>query len=427
MSDWVYRLGHALLNQTIRLYYRRIEVVGGERIPAWGPAILVANHPNSAADAFLLASELTPRRVNFLAKDTITRAPVVGPLLRRFGVVGVARAMDYDRQRDVARERNKAALSTCVPRLVAGELLAIFGEGVSTDARRLQMIRKGAMRFGYSAEREANFQLDLQWIPIGINYSAKHHFRSDVLIQVGETFRLRDLDPEQTAPEAEILQRGTARLQRAVESLTVNIEREELADLIDRLADLVASPAGSLSARLEAHQRVVRAVQYFNSTEPLRIAEMEQALRPYQGRLAAAGLTDEVIRRRHPALAVQASLLGLLKSSGWILLSFYGWANSFVPRWGAYLVGPLGRRRVSAPNPAGSGPRVELAGQALWGIYGGWAGATVAFPLQIYLVYSWAAAKHGLMTAVAFSAFYGLSLIPSWRLYIRRREIFRQH
>lgn len=53
MSDLFYRLGHALLNQAIRLYYRRIEVVGRDHLPNTGPAILVSNHPNSVMDAIL--------------------------------------------------------------------------------------------------------------------------------------------------------------------------------------------------------------------------------------------------------------------------------------------------------------------------------------------------------------------------------------
>jgi len=56
MSDWFYRFGRSLLDQAVRLYYRRIELVGKEHVPDEGPAILVANHPNSIADAFLLAS-----------------------------------------------------------------------------------------------------------------------------------------------------------------------------------------------------------------------------------------------------------------------------------------------------------------------------------------------------------------------------------
>ncbi|MFQ5724566.1 MAG: 1-acyl-sn-glycerol-3-phosphate acyltransferase [Terriglobia bacterium] len=425
MNDWFYRFGRALLNQTIRLYYRRLEVVGRERIPATGPAILVANHPNSSADAFLLASQLTPRKVNFIAKDTLTRAPVVGWVLRQFGVVGVARALDYERQRDLARQRNHLAIATCVPRLLAGELIVIFGEGISTDARHLHIIRKGALRFGYAAEQAAGFNLGLVWVPVGITYSAKQRFHSDVLIRVGKPFALGELHPNPAAHEHEVLQRGTERFQRSLESLVVNIEREELAGLIDSLAELLDPGASSLAARVERQQRVARAVQYFNLAEPARLAELERALRRYHARLVAADLTDEVVRQRHPTLALWKNLLEVLKSGTLMALNLYGWANSLVPRWGAYLLGPLGRR-LEAAGPDGSSHRVVVAKEALWGTYGGWLGAAVAFPLQTYLIFHWVAGGRGGQAGVAVAVLYALSLIPSWRLFVRRRNILRQ-
>ena len=431
MNDWFYRFGRVLLNQTVRLYYRRIEVIGRDRMPATGPAIIVANHPNSWADAFLLASQLTPRKLNFVAKDSITRAPVVGWILRGFGLVGVARAMDYRCQRDLARQRNQASIATCTPRLLAGGLIAIFGEGVSTDARRLQTIRKGAMRFGYAAELAAGFKLGLHWVPLGINYSAKQRFRSDVLIRVGQPFRLDDLlCPGETDPathENAILQRGTQRLQRNLESLIIHIEREELAGLIDYLAELFGSPAGSLAARVERHQRIARAVQYFNVAEPQRLAEVERALRGYQRRLAAVELTDDVVRQRHATLTLRVSLLGMVKSGALMVLNLYGWANSFVPRWCALLFRPFGRRPSEAPGAGGQTPRLDVAKEALWGAVGGWLGAAVAFPLQTYLVFRWAAGARGMESGIALATLYGLSLIPSWRLYVRRRDILREH
>lgn len=420
MNNRFYRFGRALLDVTIRLYYRRIEVVGRERIPATGPGIIVANHPNSSPDAFLLASQLTARKVNFIAKDTLTRAPVVGWGLRQFGVVGVARAMDYERQRNLARQRNQAAVATCVPRLLAGELIAIFGEGISTDARRLHTLRKGALRFGYAAEEAAEFKLGLVWIPVGITYLAKQRFRSDVLIRVGEPFGLADLLPDPAHHQAEILQRGTERLQHDLETLVVNIEREELAELIDRLADLLGSPAGPLASRVERHQRIARAIEYFNLAEPGRVAALERMLNRYQRQLALAGLTDEVVRQRHPTLALWMSLGGVLKSSALMLLNLYGWANSFFPRWCATLYRPFGRRRLA-------GREVSTTKETLYGIYGGWLGAALAFPLQTYLVTTWALKSMGTLPAAVVGTLYGLSLIPSWQLFVRRRDILRQH
>jgi 1-acyl-sn-glycerol-3-phosphate acyltransferase len=426
VKDWFYRLGRAFLNHSTRLYYRRIGVVGRELIPAAGPGILVANHPNSVTDAFLLASQLTQRKVNFIAKDSITRAPVTGWMARRFGVVGVARGMDYQRRRELARERNESAIATCQPRLLAGELLEIFGEGISTDARRLQMIRKGALRFGYAAEQAADFKLGLVWIPVGITYAAKQQFRSDVLIRVGRPFRLADLHRDPATNEAKVLERGTKRLQRDLESLIVNIEQEQLAGLIDRLTALLGSPGSSLASQFERQRHIARAVQYFNMTEPSRLSELDQQLRAYLERVAQAGLNDNVVRQRHPAQALRSSSLGLLRNGPLIALDLYGWANGLIPRWTAFLMRPLGR----APAPqAKNSPGAEstmVAQESLWGTFGGWIGAALAFPLQIYLVYHFAVRRWGVRWALAGATVYAVSLIPSWRLYVRRRDILRE-
>lgn len=426
MADWFYRCGRALLDQTIRLYYRRIEVVGRERVPLAGPAILVANHPNSTLDAFLLATQLTDCKVSFIAKDTITRHPLYGWLVRRFGLVGVARGLDYERQRDLSRQRNELAISTCTPRLLAGELVAIFGEGISNDSRRLNLIRKGAMRFGYAAEKAADFKLGLVWIPVGISYAAKQRFRSDVLIRVGEPFRLVDLHPQPGAREAETLQRGTARLQHSLESLLVNIEKEDLAALTDRLSDLLGAPAASMAARVARHQHVARTLNYFNTTEPHRLTLLEQEATRYQARLARAGLSDDVVRQRHATFQLWSSMVNVLSNATLMLPNLYGGINSFIPRWTAFLFRRFGRESLPSRDAAAT-PQLQVAREAFAGAIGGWLGAAVAFPLQSYVVYRIVAARAGSGVGIGVALLYALTLIPSWHLFIRRRDIFRQH
>jgi glycerol-3-phosphate O-acyltransferase/dihydroxyacetone phosphate acyltransferase len=426
MADWFYRCGRALLDQTIRLYYRDVEVVGRERVPLAGPAILVANHPNSTVDAFLLATQLTDRKVNFIAKDTITRHPLYGWLVRRFGLVGVARGMDYERQRDLSRQRNELAIATCTPRLLAGEVVAIFGEGISNDSRRLNMIRKGAMRFGYAAEKAADFELGLLWIPVGISYAAKQRFRSDVLIRVGEPFRLADVHPQPGEHEAETLQRGTARLQQSLESLLVNIEKDDLAALIDRLSDLLGAGSASMVARVARHQHVARTLNYFNATEPHRLVLLEQEAKRYQARLTRAGLSDGVVRQRHPAFRLWSSVVNVLTNAALMLPSLYGGINSFIPRWTAFLFRRFGRERLPSRDAAAT-PQLQVAREAFAGAIGGWVGATVAFPLQSYVVYRIVAARAGSAVGIGVAILYALTLIPSWHLFVRRRDVFREH
>jgi glycerol-3-phosphate O-acyltransferase / dihydroxyacetone phosphate acyltransferase len=426
MKDGLYRIARRIVDSTITLFYRRVEVVGADRVPAEGAVILVANHPNSIADALLLWSRLTRRKIHFIAKDTIVRAPVMGWFMRRLGLIGVARPMEYADRKDLAKARNERALQIVVPRLLEGHVVAIFGEGVSTDARHLHVVRKGALRFGHAAEQAAGFKLGLVYVPVGINYSAKHRFRSNVLIRVGEPFRLSDLDLDPEGKEERLVEEGTARLQAALERLVVNIRSEELAGFIDRLANLLGNPGGSLSGRVERHQRIAGAVEYFNMADPRRVLELEQALARYDRKLAAAGLRDEVIRQRHPFQALVKGLRGAATSLVLLVLNGWGWANSFLVRWASWYTGRLGgwlaRRRIAR---GGSGnAQVETA---LWATIGGWAGALVLFPLQAFAIYLLVRPHRGVRTAVLAALVYGFTLVPSWRAWLRWRDTLRRN
>src|SRR5439155_5801565 len=57
----------AVLKLALRVYFRRIEVVGLENIPRDTAVIFVLNHPNALVDPVFLLF-LAPRRVSFVAK-----------------------------------------------------------------------------------------------------------------------------------------------------------------------------------------------------------------------------------------------------------------------------------------------------------------------------------------------------------------------
>jgi len=425
MKGLLIRCARALLDQTVRLYYGRIEVTGGERIPPQGPVILVANHPNSVADACLVATRITSRPVHFIAKDTLTRAPLFGLLARSLGVVGVARPMEYGRNSEEARERNRRAVEACVPLLRDGGVIAIFGEGTSTDAPHLQTLRKGAMRFGYAAEKACGFALGVLWIPVGINYAAKQRFRSDVLVRVGAPLRLVDL----TAPvedETRAVEAGTERLQGALSELIVDIERGDLAPLVERAAGMLLGPDAPLAARVERGRSLTRALERLQRENPVRLREIQGGLSRYDTRLLDEGLTDEVVRQRHPTLALWVSLRGVVAQGALLVLNGYGWINSLIPRWVSYLAGHLARRLEESGGADGRA-RAPLVQQVAWSTYGGWIGALLAFPLQIALVFMGASAGRGPIVGAAAAAIYALTLVPSWRLFVRRRDLFRRH
>jgi len=124
----VRRLGNALFYRfaklvigLILLIWTRKQVVGLKNIPKQGPVILASNHVN-LLDPPLLAV-LVPRRIVYMGKIELFRAPVIGPLYRLAGFIPVRRF-----------EGDLAALRKAEETLRQNQLLGMFPEG--TRSRR---------------------------------------------------------------------------------------------------------------------------------------------------------------------------------------------------------------------------------------------------------------------------------------------------
>jgi putative phosphoserine phosphatase/1-acylglycerol-3-phosphate O-acyltransferase len=99
--------------------YARFSIEGTDRIPAEGPAIVVANH-RSYFDPLALgvAFARRGRPVRFLGKKEVFDAPVVGPLARAFGGIRVERGSGSDEP-----------LAAAALALDAGQVVAIMPQG----------------------------------------------------------------------------------------------------------------------------------------------------------------------------------------------------------------------------------------------------------------------------------------------------------
>jgi 1-acyl-sn-glycerol-3-phosphate acyltransferase len=110
--------------------YFRWRVFNPERVPRTGPVILAANH-TSFIDPPLVGSGLT-RDINYLARESLFRFPVVGAILRSWNAVPV------DRDGGGAK-----GLKIILGRLLAGGGIILFPEGTRTKDGNLQPARSG--------------------------------------------------------------------------------------------------------------------------------------------------------------------------------------------------------------------------------------------------------------------------------------------
>lgn len=114
MIDWLYDAAKLSLGVIFKLW--RMRVFGAGNVPATGPLIVACNHI-SYFDPPLLGTAC-PRRIRYMAKSSLFKIPILGPLIRGFGAYPVDRT-----------GTPMAAVRRSVEVLHRGEVIGIFPEG----------------------------------------------------------------------------------------------------------------------------------------------------------------------------------------------------------------------------------------------------------------------------------------------------------
>ncbi len=119
----------------------RLDVQGGENVPRTGGAVLASNHVSYLDFIFAgLGAHESRRYVRFMAKDTVWKNPVGGPLMRGMKHIPVDRAAGADSFR-VALES-----------LRRGEVVGIFPEATISRSFEIKDFKSGATRLAQDAD-----------------------------------------------------------------------------------------------------------------------------------------------------------------------------------------------------------------------------------------------------------------------------------
>jgi len=160
----------ALLRLLIRVFFKRIEIVDMERVPADVPVIFAVNHPNALIDPLFLLC-FAPRPVSFLAKAPLFTTPVIGWFVRGLDAIPV-----YRKQDNVAGS-NRETFAQARALLARGGAIAIFPEGTTHSDPRLRELKTGAARIALGASMER-----IVIVPAGLYYTSKQTFRSSAVM-----------------------------------------------------------------------------------------------------------------------------------------------------------------------------------------------------------------------------------------------------
>lgn len=280
---WLLPLFSPVARAAAHIYYRvRFD---GAAVPADGPVLLVANHPNSLLDPTLVVAAAN-RPVRFLAKAPLFSDRKIGWLVRAAGAIPVYRKADDPALMD----RNAEAFSAVFVALAAGSAVGIFPEGTSHSAPAMAPLRTGAARIALGAASVIGRAFHV--VPVGLSFRDKDVFRSSALVVRGEAVSWADL-AHRGADDGHAVRELTDRIEAALRTVTVNLgswEDRPLVEMAVRIWEAETgerSEAGERISRMELTTRLLARVRATEDAEGLALA---QDVASHARRLARLGL-----------------------------------------------------------------------------------------------------------------------------------------
>lgn len=305
-----------LFRLVLRIFFREIEVVGEDRVPAGVPVIFVSNHPNALLDPIFLLC-LSPRRVSFLAKEPLFRTPIIRIIVKAFDSLPVYRKRDGADPKD-----NRRTIDACRAALEAGRAIALFPEGTTHSDPQLKPLKTGAARIALSANASGERTGDVIIVPAGLYYSEKRTFRSNASLVYGEPLSLPvvALD-EALEPPRDDAVALTDRIDAALREVTLQAtshDVRELATAAERIFAAAERDEGgegrqsSVFAEMDLRKRLIDGYESLVETHPAEVAHLVARIRDYNARISRYRLSHRYPSKLTLGTVIEYALTNLL-------------------------------------------------------------------------------------------------------------------
>jgi 1-acyl-sn-glycerol-3-phosphate acyltransferase len=262
-----------IVGWSIRLYYRAVHIRNREYLDHNGPVIIIANHPNTLMDAWMIG-HLCKKPIYFLAKSSFFRSRFKKWLLRKLNMIPINRSSDCA-TRGVS---NADSLQACYDILEQGKTLLIFPEGTSMPELKLRELKSGTARIALEVEKRNGGKLNLKIISVGLFYSQAEKFRSSVMVTVGKGMGISEyLDTYHENPSG-AAKKLTLRFREQLERVLVTAENDEQERMIHNLFHILRTKEESTHVEKGALliKRIKSAIEEHQLMRPYLIRDLQE-------------------------------------------------------------------------------------------------------------------------------------------------------
>jgi 1-acyl-sn-glycerol-3-phosphate acyltransferase len=212
-------------------YFRRIEIHDVQNVPKNKPVLLLSNHQNALLDALLIAIKCG-RSSYFLTRAGVFKKPLVAKILDSLQMLPVYRIRDGWGN----LTNNTAVFERCSKLLKTGECIVIFPEGNHNLKRTVRPLSKGFTRIVFDT-LEKYPELDLQLLPVGLNFKEAKAFPDSTSIYFG-----KPIDAKQyiSGNKNEDVINLKSKIQSEISQLTSHIPKAHYQETLSKLESLNA-------------------------------------------------------------------------------------------------------------------------------------------------------------------------------------------
>ncbi len=254
------------INTALHFFFGKIIVKYKENIPKNGAVLLVSNHKNAFIDPILIATN-TKRELYFLARASAFKIPIVKRILASVNMMPIYRMLDGKK----TLAKNDAIFNNCFKILHREKCLLIFPEGTHDIRRWLRPLSKGFTRIALGVIKQYP-QLQLQIVPVGLNYSDATKYAEDVSIYFGSPILANNYyNPDDFQQSAMTLKEAVS---NAMKSVTTHIPIEKYDEIAERLQQ------ENFLDPIAVNEQIADLGNYKTQQEPKKISLFYKLLKP---------------------------------------------------------------------------------------------------------------------------------------------------
>lgn len=318
-----------------RLYYRKIEILGKHRITAKMPVIIAPNHQNALMDAMIFVSVTNFQNV-FLARADIFKGKRLTKFLTYLNIMPIFRIRDgienVKRNDEVFEKTTRVLHNNHNP-------LILFPEGSHGDRRRLRPLVKGLFRIAFQAQEKFRNKPGVKIVPVGIEYGHYQHFRTTLLIIVGEPIEVSGLYNSYAENPVAAINELKEIYAEKLSQLMIDIQTEEFYPLFmnlreifnDDMRRILGTGEKTLFSRFKADKVLIGTLNKELECNPAKIQTLDNLVNGYQNQVRKAGIRDWILKDQ--PFGFMNLAYAVIEHIVLLPVFLFGLINNIIPYW----------------------------------------------------------------------------------------------